>query len=152
MTWFRTPILAKLFFPGIWKGEANTIYLTFDDGPHEEITPWILSLLDKYQVKATFFCVGQNIEKNFDLFHEIKSKGHRLGNHTFEHLRGRNTANKAYLDSIEKTEKHTQSNLFRPPYGSIKKAQLKCSRIWGIRPCFGLGCPMILTARLLLIK
>lgn len=124
MPWFRAPFLAKYYFPGMWNGAKDKVYLTFDDGPHATITPWVLSILAKHKIKATFFCVGENIKKNAAVFKEIQDQGHLVGNHTFEHLKGRKTNNRVYCESVEKTEKMTQTKLFRPPYGSIKKTQL----------------------------
>lgn len=104
--------------------DENKIYLTFDDGPVPEITPWVLEQLDKYKAKATFFCVGENAEKNPEIFNTIKSSGHKIGNHTYHHLNGWKTENKVYFEDIKKADKIIQSNLFRPPYGKIKKSQI----------------------------
>ena len=90
---FRVPFLVQLLFNRrIWRGEdSNAVYLTFDDGPDRETTPWVLDLLRRENVKATFFCVGQNIEKNPSLFKEIVNNGHAIGNHTYKHEKGSNT-------------------------------------------------------------
>jgi len=111
----------------------NTLYLTFDDGPHPEITPWVLSLLKKYKAKGTFFCVGENINKNPNVFKQIISEDHSFGNHTHNHLKGWKTSTSDYLENIKKAEALILENsefkkegkLFRPPYGKIKPSQAK---------------------------
>lgn len=109
-----------------WKmpEDGNNIYLTFDDGPHPEITPWVVNELDKVNAKATFFCVGDNMRKHPETALEVLEKGHRIGNHTYNHLDGWNTENFAYLRNITECDKYTKSNLFRPPYGKIGLNQL----------------------------
>lgn len=99
------------------------LYLTFDDGPHETATSFALQQLKKFGAKATFFCIGKNIVAHPDIFQQILKDGHAAGNHTFEHLNGWKTAAGAYLGSIHQTEKLTDSPLFRPPYGRMKKQQ-----------------------------
>ena len=123
---FRVPFLVQLLFKRrIWRGEdSNSVYLTFDDGPDIETTPWVLDLLKRENIKATFFCIGQNIEKHPTLFKEILNNGHRIGNHTYKHEKGTKTRKTAYLDSIGKTETLHSSNLFRPPYGRINIFQV----------------------------
>lgn len=123
---FRVPFLVQLLFKRrIWRGEdSNSVYLTFDDGPDIETTPWVLDLLKRENIKATFFCIGQNIEKHPSLFKEILNNGHRIGNHTYKHEKGTKTRKTAYLDSIGKTEILHSSNLFRPPYGRINIFQV----------------------------
>ena len=123
---FRVPFLVQLLFKRrIWRGEdSNSVYLTFDDGPAIETTPWVLDLLKRENIKATFFCIGQNIEKHPSLFKEILNNGHRIGNHTYKHEKGTKTRKTAYLDSIGKTETLHSSNLFRPPYGRINIFQV----------------------------
>lgn len=123
---FRVPFLVQLLFKRrIWRGEdSNSVYLTFDDGPDIETTPWVLDLLKRENIKATFFCIGQNIEKHPSLFKEILNNGHRIGNHTYKHEKGTKTRKTAYLDSIGKTETLHSSNLFRPPYGRINIFQV----------------------------
>jgi peptidoglycan/xylan/chitin deacetylase (PgdA/CDA1 family) len=122
MKLFNTPKLASVIFPKrVWflKEEANTIYLTFDDGPRPEITPFILDILKEKKIKATFFCVGINVEKFPDIFLRIIKEGHRVGNHTFLHENHSKTDFKAYKKSIDKAETLIYSNLFRPPYGRL---------------------------------
>lgn len=105
------------------KDSQKTIYLTFDDGPVPDVTIEVLNLLDKYNAKATFFCVAQNIIKHPEVFEEIKKRGHRLGNHTFHHLKGWKTKDEEYFSDIKKADELVCSNLFRPPYGRIKPQQ-----------------------------
>lgn len=151
----KTPnLIQKHFSNYTWSlsAEKKVIYLTFDDGPHPEITPWVLRLLEKYKAKATFFCVGDNIKKYPAVFEQILHQNHRIGNHTFNHLNGWKTKNNIYFDNIERTEeifrakseiirkfksqisnpkfqtikaKTLNSKLFRPPYGKIKPSQAK---------------------------
>lgn len=120
-------ILNYIYPKAIWRKEKekNNIYLTFDDGPIPEITPWILDCLKEYQVKATFFCVGENIKKHPEIFDRILAEGHAVGNHTYNHLRGWDSEDQIYFQNIEKCEKLTNSRLFRPPYGRAKKSQMK---------------------------
>jgi peptidoglycan/xylan/chitin deacetylase (PgdA/CDA1 family) len=127
---FKTNRFLKLFFPKyIWElpNSEKKIYLTFDDGPIPEITEWVLGLLKKENIKATFFCIGENIQKHPEVFKQIISENHTIGNHTFNHLKGWNTSTKKYLENVELCnlvfEKYSisnfQSKLFRPPYGKI---------------------------------
>ena len=122
----KTPWLIKKLFPvGIWDipAAANTIYLTFDDGPHPQITPFVLEELRKYNAKATFFCIGNNVEKYMDTYEAILQQDHAVGNHTQDHLNGWNTSDDVYIKNIRQAQQHIQSNLFRPPYGRIKRRQ-----------------------------
>ncbi|MEJ5092243.1 polysaccharide deacetylase family protein [Sphingobacterium faecium] len=123
----KAPFFLKLFYPkSIWNKsrKENKIYLTFDDGPIPELTPFVLDTLKQYNIKATFFCVGENIKKNPHLFERILLEGHQVGNHTYNHLKGWQTTDAHYLENIEKCQELTKSNLFRPPYGRAKKSQL----------------------------
>lgn len=97
----------------------NDIYLTFDDGPCPEVTPQVLKILDYYNAKATFFCIGKNVKNNPNLYNEIISEGHTIGNHTYSHLNGWKTKKKDYLNDIMKATEYIDSKLFRPPYGRI---------------------------------
>ena len=120
--------LARLFFPQLlWevKTVSKEIFLTFDDGPHPEITPRVLEILDEYNAKATFFCVGENVQKHPETYASILIKGHKTGNHSFNHLNGWKTKNKDYFDSIEQCSQLIDSDLFRPPYGRISPSQIK---------------------------
>ncbi len=101
----------------------KAVYLTFDDGPIPESTPWLIETLDKYNVKATFFMVGDNVRKYPELLELIKSHGHRLGNHTFNHVGGLKVWSWRYLWNANKADKLIHSNLFRPPHGWMKPSQ-----------------------------
>jgi len=101
------------------------VYLTFDDGPIPEVTPWVLDQLDKYDAKATFFCVGQNVEKYGDIFHQVKSQGHTIGSHTYNHISGWASDNLDYMLNVRKASKICESNIFRPPYGKIRPSQTR---------------------------
>jgi peptidoglycan-N-acetylglucosamine deacetylase len=124
----KTPKILKRLFPQlIW--DINTpdkkIYLTFDDGPEPETTPQVLALLLKYHVPATFFCLGEKIEKYPSLLDQIKENGHAIGNHGYKHLSGFTTENTIYTENFLKGAHITQSNLYRPPYGRITPKQIK---------------------------
>lgn len=101
------------------------IYLTFDDGPIPVVTPFVLNTLKKFNAKATFFCIGDNVRKYQDIFSMVQSEGHTIGNHTYNHLKGWKTGNKEYLRNFEEGAELTGYRLFRPPYGRIKKSQIK---------------------------
>ena len=105
--------------------DEKVLYLTFDDGPHPTATPFALDTLKEYNVKATFFCIGKNVVEQPDIYQRILEEGHRVGNHTFNHLNGWKTDDKTYLDNIFEAAKYIDSNLFRPPYGRITKFQQK---------------------------
>lgn len=124
----RPPKMLRSFYkPSVWRLNTSepVIYLTFDDGPIPELTPWVLDVLRKYQAKATFFCVGENILKNPEIFKRILEDGHQVGNHTHTHLKGWQVENSVYFQNVDLCQNLTQTNLFRPPYGRIKKSQLK---------------------------
>lgn len=104
---------------------SPALYLTFDDGPIPNLTEWVLDTLKHYNIKATFFCVGENIEKNRLIFERIIEEGHTVGNHTFNHVKGFKTKTGDYLENTEKCEAFTKSRIFRPPYGQLKKSQYK---------------------------
>jgi peptidoglycan-N-acetylglucosamine deacetylase len=108
-----------------WRKDSKTktIYLTFDDGPIPEVTPWVLDVLDRFGIKATFFCVGENVMRYPDLYQEILQRGHRTGNHTYNHLRGFITSTKTYLENVEKAAQYIDSDLFRPPHGDLWQPQ-----------------------------
>lgn len=111
----------------IWrvKTKDKKIYLTFDDGPIPEVTPAVLKILEETGWKATFFCVGENVEKYPELYQQIIDEGHDVGNHSFNHLKGFKSTNKAYVQNVQKTAQKVKSNLFRPPYGRMKNSQIK---------------------------
>ncbi|MBP3942891.1 polysaccharide deacetylase family protein [Sphingobacteriaceae bacterium WQ 2009] len=124
----KAPFFLKWIYPKcIWNMDRSekSVYLTFDDGPIPEITPFVLELLATYQIKATFFCVGENIKKNPHLFKQIVNAGHRIGNHTFNHLKGWKTKDESYLENVAACQELTQTNLFRPPYGRATHSQIK---------------------------
>jgi peptidoglycan/xylan/chitin deacetylase (PgdA/CDA1 family) len=124
----RPPQLLRALYKGsLWRMDKNepTIYLTFDDGPIPELTEWVLDVLKDYQIKATFFCVGDNIVKNPSIFQRIQFEGHQVGNHTFNHMKGWKVKNAMYVENTERCQELTKTNLFRPPYGRIKKSQYK---------------------------
>ena len=103
----------------------KVIYLTFDDGPMPEVTPLVLDILDKYELKATFFCVGENVEKYPDVYTDVISRGHKTGNHTFNHLKGFSVSTEEYTENVNRASECIDSKLFRPPYGRITPKQLK---------------------------
>lgn len=103
----------------------RTLFLTFDDGPIPEVTPWVLNTLRAFEAKATFFCVGDNVRKHPAVFQQVVGDGHAVGNHTFNHLNGWKTDTAAYLQNVAKCQKMVHSNWFRPPYGRLKPAQKK---------------------------
>lgn len=119
----------RIFYPSLlWempKTGEKTIYLTFDDGPHPLITPKILEILKKYNAKATFFCIGNNVKKYPATFELLKKEGHSVGSHTFNHENGWKTKTEDYIKSFQDANTLIHSNLFRPPHGKIKRSQLK---------------------------
>ena len=122
----KSPSIVKRYYQKlIWDipNEEKKIYLTFDDGPTPEVTEWVLILLEKYKIKATFFCLGCNIEKHPIIFNQIKQDGHTIGNHSYHHLNGWQADDEDYIRNIGKCNDLIQSKLFRPPYGRIKKSQ-----------------------------
>jgi peptidoglycan/xylan/chitin deacetylase (PgdA/CDA1 family) len=104
---------------------TEAVYLTFDDGPHPTITPFVLEELRKYDAHATFFCVGNNVARYPEVYKELLAAGHRAGNHTYNHLNGWKTINNHYIKNINQAAKHIDSLLFRPPYGRIKLTQYR---------------------------
>ena len=118
-----------MFYPSLlWempKTGEKTIYLTFDDGPHPLITPKILEILKRYDAKATFFCIGNNVKKYPKAFELIKKEGHSVGTHTFNHENGWKTNTADYIKSFNAANDLIHSNLFRPPHGKIKRSELK---------------------------
>ena len=128
MYFIHAPFFLRWYYPNvIWNKsrQDKKLYLTFDDGPIPEITPWILDTLNQYHVKATFFCVGENIKKHPDIFERLIREGHQVGNHTFNHLKGWNHSDEEYLENVQRCHELTTSPLFRPPYARAKKSQLK---------------------------
>ncbi len=125
----QPPLLYRLLFPeAIWrvkKRKRKVAYLTFDDGPIPEVTPWVLDTLDRYGVKATFFFVGDNVRKYPHLYEEVKRRGHSYGNHTMHHLQGFKTPRMRYMRDITEADALIDSPLFRPPHGLLRWAQAK---------------------------
>ncbi|MCB0706020.1 MAG: polysaccharide deacetylase family protein [Saprospiraceae bacterium] len=122
----RTPQLIQNLFPNfIWKMPTaeKILHLTFDDGPIPEQTPWVLDQLAAFDAKATFFCVGDNIRKNPEIFERIMEEGHQVGNHTFHHLNGWSSDNIPYYHDVRHCAKQVKTDLFRPPYGKLKPRQ-----------------------------
>lgn len=101
-----------------------SIFLTFDDGPIPIVTPFVLNILREHNAKATFFCIGDNVNKHPDIYEQVKNDGHAIGNHTYNHLNGWGTADKVYLENTLKNDNLLHTNLFRPPYGRIKRSQV----------------------------
>lgn len=127
MDFVKTPEFVKKTLSGLtWNipEKSETIYLTFDDGPIPEVTPWVLDLLFKYNAKATFFCLGENVERYSELLKRIIEEGHSAGNHTYHHKKGFYTRVKDYVEDVELANHLIRSNLFRPPYGRIRPRQL----------------------------
>lgn len=146
MHFFKVPSTIQWLIPSCtWRkdGQNKVIYLTFDDGPHPEITAWVMDELKKHQIKATFFCVGDNLRKHTATAQQLLTEGHQIGNHTMHHIKGWKHKNGDYLMDIENCETeirkiHAQLNdekaqprLFRPPYGQIKPSQIKLLRAQG---------------------
>jgi peptidoglycan/xylan/chitin deacetylase (PgdA/CDA1 family) len=124
----KTPWWLKRIYPGrVWDIDTaeKIIYLTFDDGPHPVATPFVLDELKKYNAEATFFCIGKNVAEYPEIYKRILHEGHRTGNHTQNHLNGWKSRNDVYLDNIAEAANYIDSELFRPPYGRIKKSQAK---------------------------
>ena len=146
MKFVKMPSFVQRLYPErIWafSRTSKSVYLTFDDGPIPEVTPWVLDELKRHGAKATFFCIGDNVEKHPNIFRRIISEGHSVGNHTFNHLNGWKIKTEEYVENVEKCETslHTNSDpnayqdskLFRPPYGRIKASQAKILRKKGYK-------------------
>jgi peptidoglycan/xylan/chitin deacetylase (PgdA/CDA1 family) len=135
MRFFRTPRLVQQFMPGfVWRkpGPEQVVYLTFDDGPIPEVTDFVLAALASHRARATFFCVGDNIRKHPDIARRVTQGGHRLGNHTYNHLKGWQTSPEAYLQNVALCEDALapfvdagQQKLFRPPHGRMRRDQFR---------------------------
>lgn len=106
----------------VWRirGSGRKVYLTFDDGPIPEVTPWVLDTLEEYGIHATFFCVGDNVERHPELLDEIRRRGHMVGNHTMNHMQSLHASNLTYLRNVVQANRLIGSRLFRPPHGLIK--------------------------------
>ena len=118
-------ILRSLLPGAVWRMPASgkTVYITFDDGPVNEVTPYVLEILKHYHVKASFFCIGKNVLANHDVYERIIAEGHAVGNHSYSHLKGWNTSRSDYLLDVQLCAELVESRLFRPPYGKMTPAQ-----------------------------
>lgn len=125
----QPPLAYRLLFPeAIWRvktHDVKVVYITFDDGPVPEVTPQVLDILDRYDVKATFFMVGDNVKKNPELLTEVRRRGHSVGNHTMHHIQGLHCTWRTYLRDIAEADALIGSNLFRPPHGLMKRNQIR---------------------------
>ena len=124
----KTPgLLTRLYPSCIWNfpRDNQSIYFTFDDGPHPEATPFVLDTLKQYNAKGTFFCIGKNVAAHPDIYKRILNEGHAVGNHTFDHLNGWKTPDQEYIKNIGDARNYIDSKLFRPPYGRITKFQIR---------------------------
>ncbi len=131
MHMIRTPALVRWCYRHrLWRmpSDRKVLYLTFDDGPIPEVTPWVLDTLRDHNAKATFFIIGRNAEAHPALFARVRNEGHSVGNHTWDHLNGWRTATHKYLENIERTHVLTRTRLFRPPYGRITGEQARALR------------------------
>ena len=123
----QPPWFYRALFPGAtWQipSDERCVYLTFDDGPIPQVTPWVLNTLDQYGVKATFFMVGDNVRKHPDVFRMVVERGHAVGNHTFHHIQGIRYSTRGYLADVELAARLIPGNLFRPPHGHMRFPQL----------------------------
>lgn len=126
MFYVSPPIIYKLFFrDAVFRVpvKEKKLFLTFDDGPVPQATPFVLEQLRKYNAKATFFCIGKNVKENFPLYQQVLAEGHKTANHTFNHLNGWKTRTAEYLADTAICAEQVESNLFRPPYGKITASQ-----------------------------
>jgi peptidoglycan/xylan/chitin deacetylase (PgdA/CDA1 family) len=131
MYFIKTPFWLRLIYRScIWRKstEDRVLYLSFDDGPHPEATPFVLEQLANYNAKASFFCIGKNVQLYPDIYAALIEAKHTVGNHTQNHMNGWNNKTANYIDDIQQATKLIRSNLFRPPYGRISFAQIKALR------------------------
>ncbi len=123
MSWkVQPPAIVRALFPHtLWREDPHekTLYLTFDDGPVEKETGWVMNLLDEYKIEASFFCVGENADNNAHLMKELLKSGHSVGNHAYNHLPAWKCSRQAYFDNIEKAKPFIEGGLFRPPHGQL---------------------------------
>ncbi len=124
---FTPPKILKRLMPSlIWNMEGeDDIFLTFDDGPTPGVTEWVLDVLSKHNAKATFFCLGKNVEQYPDLYQMILNEGHKVGNHTYSHQKGWSMSVERYVEDVDFANQYIHSDLFRPPYGRIKPSQAR---------------------------
>lgn len=126
----QPPFLYRALFPGArWrmedKNNEKVVYLTFDDGPIPEVTPWVIDVLNKYDVKATFFCVGDNARRHPEILNMVIDNGHQIGNHTFNHIQGWQHNNEEFINNANLAKEYIESNLFRPPHGHMRFNQCR---------------------------
>lgn len=126
----QPPLLYRLLFPeAVWRikrrGDRPVVYITFDDGPIPEETPWVLDVLDRYGIKATFFMVGDNVRRHPELLEEVRRRGHSVGNHTMHHLQGMKVRAVRYLRDVAEAAELIDTTLFRPPHGLLRWKQAK---------------------------
>ena len=127
-----SPWWLRKYYPNfLWSMPVREkkIYLSFDDGPLPVTTPFVLDTLKEFNAKASFFCIGKNVQQYPDIYHRVLEEGHTVGNHSFNHLNGWKTKDDLYVDNILKAGELIASDLFRPPYGRIKKSQAEKLRI-----------------------
>lgn len=127
----RPPLAYRMLFPEtVWRlhNKPHTVYLTFDDGPIPEVTPWVLDTLDRYGIKATFFMVGDNVQRHPELYDEVRRRGHSVGNHTMNHMQGAHVSTRAYLHNVFRANELIHSILFRPPHGLLRFGQSRVLR------------------------
>ena len=124
---FHPPRILRKIYPNvIWDfPDSREVYLTFDDGPTPEVTPWVLEQLRSYGFKATFFCLGKNVEQHPEIFQQILEEGHAVGNHTYSHQKGWGMKTWRYIEDVDFADDLIRSNLLRPPYGRIKPLQAR---------------------------
>jgi len=123
MPWLFRKLYSRYVFQ--LPGEQREVYLSFDDGPHPQITAWVLDLLKEYDAKASFFCIGKNVEQYPETYARILAEGHSVGNHTHRHLRGWKTNDEEYVADTREAAAFIRSKLFRPPYGRIRSSQAR---------------------------
>lgn len=138
MHWY--PDIIKDWFSGLfsgylWHGSRTdkVVYITFDDGPHPVVTPYVLQELERYDFKATFFCIGDCVQRHIDIYDFLSIKGHSVGNHTFHHLNSWKTTTTSYLEDVDLANSVINSPLFRPPYGRITPKTAKNLRVQGYK-------------------
>ena len=132
MYFIKTPFWLRLIYRScIWRKPAKdrVLYLSFDDGPHPEATPFVLEQLASFNAKASFFCIGKNVQLHPGIYDAILAAGHVVGNHTQNHMNGWKNTTANYIADIQEATKVINSNLFRPPYGRISFSQIKALRL-----------------------
>ena len=132
MYFIKTPFWLRLIYRScIWRkpNQDRVLYLSFDDGPHPEATPFVLEQLSNFNAKASFFCIGKNVQLHPEIYNAILAAGHVVGNHTQNHMNGWNNNTENYIADIQEATKVINSNLFRPPYGRISFSQIKALRL-----------------------